>query len=577
MPAAWTEDPSIGNALAGLANNFSGLNAATMANTVEEIKKKRAQAAAATAADQANRVMWNARTPPDVAPNLAAWRAGGGTVGTEVVPAGGPASLQPYTPDITERDTGAQQQANAEFARVRAKQLADSSLGYQHVTSMGDVATNAPKMEAGTQLDLYGVPRTLEGQLKMETQLTGKLPMVDVTGTTSNYGVQDQQGNIVARGSTRDGRTDMASGQAIAVPPGHSLVKMGDAPFDQSPYKDKGAELNALEALNRKATIGQPEQWTLNDQQRSQILLSSQFPQAQKVEKDDSGNIRVVGFNEKVVPPVYAPLIARLNSQLGYLQPPPGAPAGGAPPAPTTAPAAPAPAMPGQRPGLPDALASVAGPGAAPATTAAAPPPIVPFNPNATSVSAPLVSGSGDPQLKEVLNNPAYQRAVAAGTAYNAINEAFKTDSPAADLHGIYMLAKIFDPQSAVREGELAMAANTGSGAEQLWGTYNKLVNGEGRLSPDQRKDFEKQAYVAATQHYNAAKDQVDYAQGRAKLQGLDPKLVAPPLTAPVLPATAAVNTEKRGVMARPLPKVGDIMNGRTYLGGDPGKRESWR
>lgn len=570
MGNVWTEDNSIGSYLAGLADNFSGKNAATMANTVEDVRLKRAQAAAAAAADQANRAMWNARKPPEVSPNLDAWRTGAGPVSTEVVPAGGPAPLQALTPDIGTKDATAQDQANAEFARVRAKQLADSSLGYQHVTSMGDVATNAPRREADTQLDLYGVPRTLEGQLKMQTQMTGKLPMMDVTGTVNNFAVVDPQGQVAGRVASRDGRTDMGTGQPIVVPPGHTLVKMADAPYDQSPYKDKGAELSALEQLNRKATIGQPEQWTLNDQQRAQILLGSQFPQAQKVEKDDAGNIRVVGFNEKVVPPVYAPLIARINSQLGYQQPPPSAPAGGGVPAPT--PATPS-AVPGQPPAVPDALAS----GPVPAPAAPAPTPIVPFNPNATSVSAPLVSGSGDPQLKEVLNNPAYQRAVAAGTAYNAINEAFKTDSPAADLHGIYMLAKIFDPQSAVREGELAMASNTGSGAEQLWGTYNKLVNGEGRLSPAQRKDFEKQAYVAATQHYTAAKDQIDYAQQRAKLQGLDPKLVAPPLSAPALPATGAVNTEQRGVMSRPMPKVGDVVNGRTYLGGDPGKRGSWQ
>ena len=41
MAAAWVPDDSIGSYLGSLANNFSGQNAATMANTIEDIKAKR--------------------------------------------------------------------------------------------------------------------------------------------------------------------------------------------------------------------------------------------------------------------------------------------------------------------------------------------------------------------------------------------------------------------------------------------------------------------------------------------------------------------------------------------------------
>ena len=100
MAAAWVPDDSIGSYLGSLADNFSGKNAAVMANAVEDVKKKRAQAAAAAAADQANQAMWNARKPPEVSPNLDAWRTGAGPVSTEVVPAGGPAPLQALTPEL---------------------------------------------------------------------------------------------------------------------------------------------------------------------------------------------------------------------------------------------------------------------------------------------------------------------------------------------------------------------------------------------------------------------------------------------------------------------------------------------
>jgi hypothetical protein len=394
MAQIWTEDNTIAGKLAGLAQDFSGKTQMDLYNTAEDVKKKRAEAAAAAAATQANRDMWMARQPPTVAPvtpNQEAWVNSSGARGTETVPLDGLTPLRALTPDIASADAAAtvqaQQQRNAEFERVRAKQLADAAVGYQHVTSMGDIATNAPKLEANTQLDLYGVPKTLDDQLKMQTQLTGQLPMLDVKGTTNNYIVRDPQGNVTTTGVTRDGRTDLTTGQPIVVPPGHSVGKMSDISSDQGPYKDKGSELTALEQLNNKATIGQP--FNLTDMQRSAILLNSQFPLAQKIEKDDAGNIRAITYNEKAVPAVFAPLIAKLNEAAGVRPAPTGAPATPA----TQSPPAPAPGV-------------TTGP--MPATPAPAPADTKPIVP-AGAIAAPaeagasniLVQGSGDTQLKE--------------------------------------------------------------------------------------------------------------------------------------------------------------------------------
>ena len=66
MPAFWTEDPSIGNALAGLADSFSGKSQVAMASTIEDIKQKRMLAEMRRQAQQRNQEMWNARSPDQV-------------------------------------------------------------------------------------------------------------------------------------------------------------------------------------------------------------------------------------------------------------------------------------------------------------------------------------------------------------------------------------------------------------------------------------------------------------------------------------------------------------------------------
>lgn len=62
-------------------------------------------------------------------------------------------------------------------------------------------------------------------------------------------------------------------------------------------------------------------------------------------------------------------------------------------------------------------------------------------------------------------------------------------DNGAGDLNIIYALGKVMDPTSAVREGELEMAATTGSMGEQLKG-YFQQINRGGRLTPEVRKQL---------------------------------------------------------------------------------------
>lgn len=493
MSAFWTEDPSIGNALAGLATSFD-------TSKIEDRKKKIAERLAKERYGQASADFAETQRTRDLG-----------------------ISLPPEWGGSINLDVPTYQWTNPNDYAERQKVLANATVDLGAQTTMKN-AQEAAAVQALNQLQSQGVPQTAAGQTIMQTQLTGQLPMLDAKGTTNNYGVVDSDGNLVAKGTTRDGRTDLVTGQPIVPPAGHSVVKMGELPADQSPYKDNGAQLRALQALNEKAARG--ERLSETEQQRANILFNSQFPLTQKLEKDDAGNMRPVMIREKQPPSSFGPLLGQLGM---------GAPVG--PPA--TAPAPPpAPVAPATT-GGPAVTAAPPTPTAAPPAAAPAAPPIVPppQGPAGVTVGAPAIQGSGDTQLKEVLNHPTVKGAIEATRAYDEMTRARQANTPEAALHMIYMLAKIYDPNSVVREGEVATASNTSPAFEKIWGIYNKQRDAQSPLSERAKESFLNEGYKAASAHYDAAKGLVDFAGERATRLGLDPRNVMPPLNAPTPPA----------------------------------------
>jgi hypothetical protein len=74
--------------------------------------------------------------------------------------------------------------------------------------------------------------------------------------------------------------------------------------------------------------------------------------------------------------------------------------------------------------------------------------------------------------------------------------------TPATDMGLIFSYMKILDPNSTVREGEYATAANAGSIPDALRNQYNRLKDGE-KLQPSQRTNF----YKSAQQAFKGASD----------------------------------------------------------------------
>lgn len=63
-------------------------------------------------------------------------------------------------------------------------------------------------------------------------------------------------------------------------------------------------------------------------------------------------------------------------------------------------------------------------------------------------------------------------------------------DTPAGDLQVIYSVGKVLDPNSVVREGELQLTQNATPFVQKIVGKARAELQGEGRLTPQTRKDL---------------------------------------------------------------------------------------
>jgi uncharacterized protein (TIGR02594 family) len=94
---------------------------------------------------------------------------------------------------------------------------------------------------------------------------------------------------------------------------------------------------------------------------------------------------------------------------------------------------------------------------------------------------------------KEIQDLPAYKSYASAIPAYTSMLDAAKRNTKTADLNMVYALAKIMDPTSVVREGEIQMANDTQGFADRLNG-FIQSIQGEGRLAPETRAGLVQEA-----------------------------------------------------------------------------------
>jgi hypothetical protein len=137
-----------------------------------------------------------------------------------------------------------------------------------------------------------------------------------------------------------------------------------------------------------------------------------------------------------------------------------------------------------------------------------------------TNAEKPPKPASPDELRREFQGQQGYKDFQQVAAAYEKI----KGTSPTGpgDMSLIFGYMKLLDPNSTVREGEYATAANAGSVPETLIARYNKVLKGE-LLAPELRAEFRNEAqkvYRAQKARFDAtAKPYAEYA----KKQGLDP------------------------------------------------------
>ncbi len=99
-------------------------------------------------------------------------------------------------------------------------------------------------------------------------------------------------------------------------------------------------------------------------------------------------------------------------------------------------------------------------------------------------------------------------------------------DNAAGDIQLAYTVGKILDPNSVVREGELAMAVRAGSPLERLFGAGTYTLGNGGRMTPAIRKELLgmlNERALANRQAYDAARENYE---GYASEAGINPRSV---------------------------------------------------
>jgi hypothetical protein len=99
----------------------------------------------------------------------------------------------------------------------------------------------------------------------------------------------------------------------------------------------------------------------------------------------------------------------------------------------------------------------------------------------------------------------------------------------AADYNMIVAFAKLLDPNSVVREGEVKSASMTGGMIDQLQGWLN-TVKGQGSLSDDVRRGIMNEANSRMSAYYGEAKTKRDWITGIATRHQINPDDVVSPL-----------------------------------------------
>jgi hypothetical protein len=175
--------------------------------------------------------------------------------------------------------------------------------------------------------------------------------------------------------------------------------------------------------------------------------------------------------------------------------------------------------------------------------------------------------GQNESKLRDDFNNlkpvKDYREA---GAVFRTAVEASKTNSAAADLNLVYSFAKLMDPGSVVREGEMGMVQATQSASDRVKSLV-AMVSGGQRISPEARQALVREM-ASRYESYKLGHDEIAKSFGAiAQRQGANPDNVIIPYP--------GVEYQKSTPRSGP-PQAGEVLDGWRFKGGDPSKQSSW-
>lgn len=155
---------------------------------------------------------------------------------------------------------------------------------------------------------------------------------------------------------------------------------------------------------------------------------------------------------------------------------------------------------------------------------------------------------------KELSSQPGTSRYRTAQPIVASMVEAVDDPSAMSDLDFVYGMAKIFDPESVVRESEMGLVIEGQSVPAQIVGLFSKVASGEAVLQPEARRQLIEASLRRVGEYKKQAEQESVFYSDLAKRNQIDPTNIVQPLAD--MPPWQSGNT------AIPLPSGGTLTPG---------------